>query len=333
VNARDLAIVKMRLKQGASFKNIGVKFGVSAGRVQQIIDRFNGKLPLCLAQERMINKRCEFEPSPHAFFSDLSTGNQALFKSRGIRSLEDIAKCSSSELLRFPGIGMKSLKRISALLRMNGLKLREGDAGVQDWILSEARKADPEKGCVILENPDEKKDLDILLLERFWPVILDNLKKSGYPFGPEGRPETEFELGYRHQRSLTFMLFDEGRAFFKGQLSCSKESWMICSEFFLSLPQETELEVLRDLLGNTRFAGYPPTLMVDKRRPEDFYQIIFHSGNGASWGLKDEDCVDARIKEVIEMNVKMYEDTLDGLISPQEVSAFLTSAFNVYETY
>lgn len=201
----------------------------------------------------------------------------------------------------------------------------------KNWIVAEARKAGRARDIAILENPDVKSDLDDLLLKRFWPVILDNLKSAGYPYRPEGHPETGFELSYRYQRSLAFMLFDEGKAFFRGQLSCSKESWMICSEFSLNLPKETELEVLRELLGNTRFAGNPPTLMVDKRRAEDFYQITFSSGNGADWGLRDEGCVDERIKQVIEVNVKMYEDTLDGQILAHEVGDFLTLAYDVYE--
>lgn len=108
---------------------------------------------------------------------------------------------------------------------------------------------------------------------------------------------------------------------------------MISSDFFISLPKETEPDVLWELLGNTRLVGNPPTLRVDKRSAEDFYQMTFHSGKGAGWGLADETCVEERIKQVIDTNVKMYEETLDGQILPQDVGAFLTLAYDVYDAY
>jgi len=206
----------------------------------------------------------------------------------------------------------------------------------KNWILAEAGRADSAQDIVFFENPDATNHINTLLLMRFWPVIHDHLKKTAYPYSPIERPKPEFELSGGYSRALTFLLYDildTNKAFFKGKLSCSRESWMIHSMFFLSLPKETEPNVLQDLLGNTRFAGNPPTLIVDKRKAEDFYQITFHSGNGASWGYKGETFVEERIKQVIDTNIKMYEETLDGGILPQDVGAFLTLAYDVYEAY
>ena len=79
------------------------------------------------------------------------------------------------------------------------------------------------------------------------------------------------------------MLSDERYLFFRGKLSCSTEGWMLEREFYLSLSQENDLQVIIEILGNSRFAGYPPTLSIDRaldKKGSDFYQITFHAGSG-----------------------------------------------------
>lgn len=202
----------------------------------------------------------------------------------------------------------------------------------KNWILSEARKADAGADRIILENPSARNYLDELLMRRFWPIIWSCLDGSGYPYEPQLDPEMESEwICGEAARALTFALFDEGKIFFRGKLSCSKQSWMIKSEHFLSLIKETELEVLRELLGNTRLRGNPPTLIVDKRSEGDFFQIHFNAGYGESWGPMSENEVEERIKQVIRTNIEMYEQSTNGQLESQDLGSFLTVAYHAYE--
>jgi len=203
-----------------------------------------------------------------------------------------------------------------------------------NWIVAEAKKADQTADQVVFENQAVKDSLDDLLLKQFWPVIWICLDGSGYDYEPQKNPEMVSEPFFGSlTRSLNFALFDNGKIFFRGKLSCSKKGWMIESEYFLSLVKKTKFEVLQELLGNTRFCGNPPTLIVDKHREDDFYQIHFQAGNGAGWGRMGKDSIDARLKHLIQTNSEMYEHSKDGQITIEELGSFLTVAYQVYEAY
>ncbi len=138
----------------------------------------------------------------------------------------------------------------------------------KNWLRKEAEKADCSKDTVILENPETKKFLDNILLKKFWPVIFSCLEQSGYNYSSE--PQIDSELSHILERSVSFMLFDGERVFFRGKLKCSKESWMIESEFFLSLPMHNDPQAIFEILGNSRLRGYPPTLTVDKEKADKY---------------------------------------------------------------
>lgn len=205
----------------------------------------------------------------------------------------------------------------------------------QNWIIREARKAGKSGDVVILEKPDVKRYLDGLLLKRFWPVIHESLEASGYIYFPDGNPETEIEKHKALTRSLTFMLFDERIAFFRGKLSCSMEGWMLGREFYLSLSQENDPQVIIEMLGNSRFAGNPPTLSIDRaldKKGADFYEITFRAGSGAGWGYGEE-YVDEQIKKIVDVNIRMYDFAMDAIITSQQLGEFLTIAYEAYEAY
>ncbi|MFQ5486554.1 MAG: hypothetical protein ACE5DO_14650 [Desulfobacterales bacterium] len=200
----------------------------------------------------------------------------------------------------------------------------------RNWLIKEAEKADSKKNVVTLENPDVRDYLDRLLLENFWPVISSCLEESGYDCSP--KPEIESELSCDLERSLSFMFLDGRGAFFRGTLQVSIEAWMLESNFFLPLPKDTDPQVVFQILGNSRFAGCPPTLTIDKERADDFYQVDFHSGNGAGWGLHNEDYVQEKIRKTINVNKDMYEFSIDG-ITAETIGEFLSLAYEVYEAF
>jgi hypothetical protein len=201
----------------------------------------------------------------------------------------------------------------------------------ENWIIKEARKHDESEDSVILENPGIRKHLDDLLLKRFWPVIKEILDDSMYNYSPQDNPETEFELSHVLSRSLTYLLLDGDRVFFKGNLTCSTEHWMLGSEFFLSLPLAADPRVVFEILGNSRFSGNPPTLSIDKRY--GVYEIILQSGNGAGWGLYGENHLDDKIREAIDTNIDMYELVMDEDLTVEKLGEFLTMAYKVYEAF
>ena len=201
----------------------------------------------------------------------------------------------------------------------------------ENWIIKEARKHKESEDTVILENPKIRKYLNNLLLKRFWPVIRKDLIDSMFNFWPYEKPETEFELQHVLSRSLRFMLLDGDMAFFRGKLTCSAEHWMLGSEFFLSLPMDTDPRLVYKVLGNSRFSGNPPMLSIDERNGS--IEITLQSGNGAGWGLYDEDHVDDKIREAIDTNIDMHILVMDEGLTAGNLGEFLTMAYSVYEAY
>lgn len=208
--------------------------------------------------------------------------------------------------------------------------------GKRSWLIEEAKTADDGKGVAILQNPDERKHLDDLLLNELWPAIRLRLEKSGYRYSPD-IPKTELKLSYMLQRGLMFMLFNGARPFFRGTLCLTPEDWMMESEYFLLLSRANDPQVIFDILGNSRFAGNPPTLMAGRSRltgsDEDFYQITFNAGNGESWGLYDLRRVHDHVAKVIDANVELYNYAGAGFLSADQLGEFLTIAYKAYEAY
>ena len=200
----------------------------------------------------------------------------------------------------------------------------------KDWVLKEAGKIDTNKNTITLENPDIRNYLDNLLLKKFWPIISDCLKASCYR--RSSKPEINSELSDDLERSLSFVLLDGKRAFYKGALRLSTTSWILESDFFLPLPVNTDPLVLFQILGDSKFSGLPPTLTIDKEREDDFYQIDFHSGTGAGWARYHEDYLEEKIRKTISANKKMYDFSRNG-ITAETAGAFLTLAYEVYEAF
>lgn len=202
----------------------------------------------------------------------------------------------------------------------------------ESWLLAAARNADSSKGFVVLENPETRAYLDALLIKRFWPSILQNLKNSHYQYFPDNEPEIQSSLGHIFQRSITFMLFDERSAFFRGKLNVSLESWTIESEFFLGLARNNDPKLVFEILGDSRFAGNPPTLVVAKRHG-DYFQISFHNGSGAGWVTHSEGEIKIKLNEVIKANTQLYDFSKTRFISENDLGEFLNLAYTIYEAY
>lgn len=209
------------------------------------------------------------------------------------------------------------------------------------WVLSEARKADVGADIVVLENPKVCKQLDEKLLLSFWPQINQMLKQSGYYYDSQNNPEIRTHIGHTPglKRSFEFMLFDEinpvatgPRAFFRGRFIISQMDWLFEREFFLSLSKDTDPQLVFEILGNSRFRGYPPDLNVIKEEDDDFYQIHFNGGDGAGWGMFDDQDVCDKIEKIVKACVRMYGIANTG-ITLLNIGEFLTETYEAFEAY
>jgi hypothetical protein len=203
----------------------------------------------------------------------------------------------------------------------------------KNWILDQAEKADPSYGSITLESPSLIDELDTTLKTDFWPPILEHLWTKDYPFDPIKEPRISSKSSQEFMRSLEFMIFEQTqRALARIKFYCGKSAWMISSEFFLGLPQETPFQVIHDLIANSRIAGNPPTLEVMRDSEASYYNIIFQNGFGESWGMKSQEKVIRMAKMAIDVNIKLYEQSIEGL-RIENVSEFLNTAYEVYEAY
>ena len=209
------------------------------------------------------------------------------------------------------------------------------------WIEEEARLADPRKNRVILENPVAVKELDDVLMGRYYPPIKRALRETGYPFSSvdDGRLPLEsrsspFGLG----RCLTFTLFDDfGRLILRGKVTRSFEGFLFDREFFLGLPRSTEPSFLFRIIADEAFAGMIPPLTVHPSEidPEwnTYYSITLEKGagiEGRQWAL-DQAAI-GNIEETITTSVEMYESTIDGFETMADVEAFIALARRCFET-
>jgi hypothetical protein len=204
---------------------------------------------------------------------------------------------------------------------------------MENWIAKESLNIDTTNDVAILENPEKKQYIDNLLIKKFWPKIKCGLKATGYGYSPKNSPETDFEFSFELTRSLTFMLFNGIRSIFRGKLSCSATKWMLHSEFFLGLHQDTSPYVVFKILEDKRFSSIPPILTIYKDMPFDYFHITFENGSGASWGLYDYDYIYNRINLAIDINARLYDFLMLNSLDEKRVEEFLLLASQVYGAY
>ena len=209
-----------------------------------------------------------------------------------------------------------------------------------NWIIEAAMNADPREDRVVLEDPETVAALDEVLVAQYVPFIQAELEKTGYPYSPEDLTsaiESATAIGPRLARKLTFMLFDEGEfLFLRCTVTCDEMGYMIEKEFYLDLPAATDQRLLVRLLGDPRFEGNPPSLMVQHHalRPDwgTSYWIKFEAGGGfisGPWKLHGEALAD--IARTIKDACEMYEESVEGFRSEEDVDRFLGIAARSFE--
>ena len=209
--------------------------------------------------------------------------------------------------------------------------MKVGVSVSEEWIIKAASAATENNGLVILENPVLQKKLDNVLLN-MWPQIKTHLDTTKLTYEPEDIPKIETEFSNVLVRSLTFMLFDIQNAICRTKIECLHDHWMMQNEFFLTLPEGTDIKIVQEIIGNTRFSGNPPTLMIYKSDPVSYFQITFDSGAGEGWGMHDDQYLIDKVMSAIDIHVRMYEAMLDGMPDIGTAEEFLSIAYELYES-
>ncbi len=208
-----------------------------------------------------------------------------------------------------------------------------------NWLIEEAKKSYPKSDRVILENPETVKQLDDKIINIYFPFILEELKKTGYPYAPS---DNELEIrstwsGGNLARSIVFMLFDTLRyPFFRGELACFKDGFFLNKEFSLGLPEYIDPDFMIRILKDEKFEGMPPSLSVEKPHlyPEQntYFHITLESGSGfgfRGWSLNN--MAKGNIESAIHESTVMYEQSMiDGFSTISDVEDFLKAAYSGY---
>ena len=117
-----------------------------------------------------------------------------------------------------------------------------------NWIIKEAQNADSRKDRIILENPESREELDNLLMEKFYPAIIQALKETDLPYNPINEEDIHIDSvwdGPRLGRNLLFFLYDHAHyPVLRGDITVSKTGYMFKRTFSPGLPRETEPDFL-----------------------------------------------------------------------------------------
>ena len=210
-----------------------------------------------------------------------------------------------------------------------------------NWITEEAQRADPRKDRVVLEDPAAVKELDELLIEKYYPPIRRALQDTGYTYSSIDDDAIPIRSasggGSQLERCLTFMLFDElGGAILRGWITRSRAGYMFGREFFLGLPSTTEPSFLFRIMAEEAFAGMMPSLTIETlgTHPErdTYYCIKLESAAGilgGPWTL-DQAAI-GNVEQTIRTSIEMYESTIDGFETMADVEKFIELARTCFE--
>ena len=188
-----------------------------------------------------------------------------------------------------------------------------------EWIDSARGEPFSEDRTIFLANPKIVKEIDDLIRRYFWPAIEKGLKGTGLEVLGDAldHVETVDDMKYA-SRSLTFLIEDPDRPwknlphgevppwYCRGRLRCSRLSYMLSFDFLIHLPISFSNEKIIELIGERRFSGLPPELTVTTDRDgQKFYQLAFHNGRGAGFGLKTVRDTATSITERVSINVEI----------------------------
>ena len=114
---KDITIIKLRWNEAKTFDEIGYEVGLSSQRIRTVYMKMKSKIIEVLTIEDNKSK---------TFITDqFSARLTNRLKQIGIYGLEDIASFTRKDLLHFNQIGESTVDLIEAVLKQNGMQLKE----------------------------------------------------------------------------------------------------------------------------------------------------------------------------------------------------------------
>ena len=218
------------------------------------------------------------------------------------------------------------------------------------WIDGNRREPFFEDRTIFLANPEKIKEIDDLIRRYFWPAIEKGVKGTGLEVSGDAldHVETVDDINCV-ARSLTLLIEDPGRPwkslpqgdvppwYCRGMLRCSLLSYMLSFDFLIDLPISFSIEKIIELTGDRRFRGLPPELTVSANMKEQkFYQLAFHDGRGAGFGLKNHREAARSIRGRVRINVeiaKCVDDVLQHSDSDWAFARLKKALLKGYEAF
>ena len=119
---RNQKIIELRLFKRMSCKQLADQFGISPGRVQQIIKRCYRVM--CKGMERSERLNHFGEVQCPLSLDDLPIKARNALRSVNVQQVEDLARFSEADLLDIPNIGLRRLRSIERLMHLHGISFR-----------------------------------------------------------------------------------------------------------------------------------------------------------------------------------------------------------------
>ena len=143
-----------------------------------------------------------------------------------------------------------------------------------DNLLDEALKKDDglEDSAFLVSNPGRREELKNLIMAGVWPGILRAFEGTELILDPvKTAGELELRQEWERELALSFVLLvfseeDTGMRlgdapyFCRITVKCAERSYMLNTDFYIHFPESMDMNRLKPLLGNPKFAGSPPKL-------------------------------------------------------------------------
>lgn len=216
----------------------------------------------------------------------------------------------------------------------------------------EANKEDPllNSRRVCLVNPDQRKEVNNIILQYLWPAALKGVDSSGLWIRSykNGYPKTDIEdKDYPCSASeLIFLLEDPKRPlsfngtppwYCRGTITCSVLDYFLSFDLMLYFPESFSVSKILRLLKNQMFAGNPPDLSYNAS-PDGtgIYVVSFSRGSGAGWGISSHNDAAGKIIDEIRQNIDiihaMYDLEMD-FKSTKKFNVLEEALINLYASY
>jgi hypothetical protein len=144
-----------------------------------------------------------------------------------------------------------------------------------------------------LGNPNTEKIIDEIFYNIFLPKIENAFVSSLFIiYKGDDYPSFKSKLSSRLIKEFTLVIEDPHRPFQPGKLNktwysrfeldLGKYDYRLSTDMHIYFPINYDINKILQLMKNPYFEGSPPELSCD----DEYFTLVFHTGEGAGWGLE-----------------------------------------------